>query len=230
MLIIEKLVKLLDDPHYAIFREHLKRHSIRSYYPLALVDVIDRDVETSQDTDVLCRKVYGLEKVTEKDRKKFLQLASYTFRFSGHLINNYPDYLSGNIYAIQRLINEGQPKRAEAHLQILLDLAEKIEDYPTLYRALMIQIQKLQLEESNRQTQKYYDQIAALQQHQQDLHQILTYLNEHFSPKGKPKEGEQPDKHLAFFQTFQKSEAFSVRKMARFAQCYVRYYLRHPSF
>ena len=230
MLLIEKLVKLLDDSHYDVFRDHLKQHSVRSYYPLALVDVIDRDVEITQETDVLCRQVYGIDEVTEKDRKKLLQLASYTFRFSGYLINNYPDYLSSNIYQIQRLINVGNPQRAGAHLQILLELAEKIEDFPTLYRALMIQIQKLQLEESNRQTQRYYDQIAQIQQHQRDLHQILTYLNEHFSPKGKPKEGEQPDDHLAFFRSFRKSESFLVRKMARFSQCYVRYYLRHPSF
>jgi hypothetical protein len=230
MLLIEKLVKLLDEAHFEVFRDHLKVHSIRSYYPLALVDVIDRNVEVSQETDELCRKVYGLEEVTEKDRKKFFQLAYYTFRFSAHLIKNYPDYLSGNVFQIQRLINEGQPVRAEARLQILLELAEKIEDFPTLYRALLIQIQKLQLEESNRQTNRFYEQIAIIQRHQQDLHSILTYLNEHFSPKGKPKEGEQPDEHLAFFQQFQESEAFLVRKMARFAQCYVRYYLRHASF
>ena len=50
MLTIEKTVKLLDDFHLDQFREFLKKISIRSYYPLALVDVIDRDFRVEQDS------------------------------------------------------------------------------------------------------------------------------------------------------------------------------------
>ena len=51
MLLIEKVVKLLDDFHYSIFREYVKNISIRSFYPLALIDVIDRDYEKKQESE-----------------------------------------------------------------------------------------------------------------------------------------------------------------------------------
>ena len=51
MLLIEKVIKLLDEFHFSQFREHVKHYSVRSYYPLALVDVIDRRADVEQDSE-----------------------------------------------------------------------------------------------------------------------------------------------------------------------------------
>ena len=77
MLLIEKVIKLLDDFHYGLFHEHVKNISKRSYYPLVLIEAIDRDFGMEQDSEKLCKAVYG--DAAEKTKKKFFQLAFYNF-------------------------------------------------------------------------------------------------------------------------------------------------------
>ena len=78
MLLIEKVIKLLDEFHFKIYREHVKNLSIRSYYPLALIDVIDRGIMIEQDSKVLFKNTYGEVAKDEKDFKKFFQLGCHT--------------------------------------------------------------------------------------------------------------------------------------------------------
>ena len=56
MLQIEKVIKLLDDYHFQVFREYVKNISIHSYYPLVLIDCINRSIEVKQSTEDLCKK------------------------------------------------------------------------------------------------------------------------------------------------------------------------------
>ena len=87
MLQIEKVVKLLDDYHFDVFREYVKNISIRSYYPLLLLDSINRSIELEQSTEEFCEEIYIEDNPNdEKTKKKFFQLAHYTFKLTQFLI------------------------------------------------------------------------------------------------------------------------------------------------
>ena len=70
MLLIEKVIKLLDDYHYDVFREYVKNISIRSYYPLVLIDCINRSIEVKQSTEDLCKMIYADDNPNNEKTKK----------------------------------------------------------------------------------------------------------------------------------------------------------------
>lgn len=230
MLLIEKVVKLLDSFHFGAFREYVKNISKRSYYPLALLDVISRELETEQSSEELFRKTYGDEEIDDKAMKKFFQLAHYTFRLTGFLANNYPDYLQPNISRIQQLINTGQLEKAGLLLDMALDISQKTEDMDTELKLLNILIQREVLQESARQAQPHHERIARLLEWKQSLNEILQHLHTHFRAKGKPPEGMELEPHLAFFRQYHQSDSFAVRITSRFCSCFARYFVKDASF
>lgn len=227
MLLIEKVIKLLDDFHYQEFREYLKNVSKRSYYPLALVDVIDRDMETEQDLDYLCQAVYGDS--TPKTKKKFAQLGHYTFKLTAFLARNYPDYLYPNINLIQRLINQQQVNRAILTADVLLEVCQKIEDFHTESRLLKIQSQLNVLFESTYFSLKLQERIGKLLEYQTDFNEVTVYFLSNIGPKKKVKK-EDTDKHADFFGQYLKHPSTSLRLLSTYYYCYTFYLLRDERF
>jgi len=174
MLTIEKIIKLLDDFHYDAFRTYVKNHKVRSFYPLALIDAIDRDIEVVQSTDSLCKSLY--DDTSEKTKKKFFQLAHHTFQLSTFLSKNYPAYLQNNISLIQRLINNGQLKRSNLLLDMVMDISKKKEDFATEIQACQIMVQQSLLTESTRSAMRYQLRILELLKYQQELHNLHTHF------------------------------------------------------
>lgn len=228
MLIIEKVVKLLDDFHFELFREHVKNISLRSFYPLALIDVIDRDPQVEQDSDKLCKEVYGED--DEKTKKKFFQLAHYTFKLTSHLAKNYPDYLQPNISKIQYLFNTGKLDEATNLAQLTLDVSEKIEDYNTEIKMLNVLIQREVLLESAKQTKKYHERIRELLQYQSAINDVFEHLHTHFRAKGKPPEEGNLDELLEPFARYRTSERYGLQILSRFCTVFGLYYLRKDNF
>lgn len=230
MLLIEKVVKLLDDFHFDVFREYVKNISIRSYYPLALIDVLSRDICTEQESEQLCIDTYGLDEVDEKAMKKFFQLAHYTFKLTRFLAKNYPNYLQSNISVIQHYINTGQLDKANKLAMTLLEVSEKIEDFPTELKILNILIQQGVLLESAKQNKKYHRRIKTILTYEIQLNDIFEHLHTHFRAKGKALEKMDLQPHLDFFNTYAKSKSLKVSIISRFCASFAKYYKRDQRF
>lgn len=230
MLTIEKAVKLLDDFHLGQFRQFLKKSSVRSYYPLALVDVIDRDFRVEQETDDLYRLVYGEKPASEKDRKKLFQLAHHTFRQTSFLAKNYPDYLIVNLPRVQELINTGQLDDALALNSILREVAEKVEDYSTLIKTLQIQAQAEAHLGNLAESLRLQQQVSKYFEVKRQISVINELVFSQLIAKGKPVPEEE---YLTIRQQVENlldHEVFSVRLLAKLNLAYLRYLHRDPLF
>lgn len=220
----------MDDFHFEVFRTYVKNRSKRSYYPLALIDVISRDARVAQDSEELYRKTYGETAPDERAMKKLFQLAHYTFRLTSFLAVNYPDYLQHNVTRVQHFFNTGQPEEAANLLSMALEIAEKIEDHDTELKLRSISMQKEVLQESARQARPHHERIAQLLGWKQDLNNLLLHLHNYFNAKGKPEQDMQLQPHLDFFSQYFEHEVFALRIISRFGACYARYYVKSRSF
>jgi hypothetical protein len=217
MLQIEKVVKLLDDYHFGIFKEYVKNINIRSYYPLLLLDSINRSVEVEQSTENLCELIYTEDEATdEKTKKKFFQLAHYTFKLTQFLSRNYPSYLLPNINKIERLINDGKLKTANLYLDALLDISEKIEDFGTHIIALNIQALQYELQENIKDVVKNYTRQGEIINYRSLVNQIYLYRQQHFSVKSKPKDNADIEQILSFFTQYSDSESLVVSALSQY--------------
>lgn len=217
MLQIEKVIKLLDDYHFDAFREYVKNISIRSYYPLVLIDCIDRSIEVKQSTEELCEDIYiDDDPNEEKTKKKFFQLAHYTFKLTRFLSRNYPDYLYHNISKVQRLINEGNLEKANLYLNAVRDISEKIEDFNTQISALNILALQNELQENIKDVIQIYEQQTRVITHRLSINQMYLYRQEKFSVKTKPKTTTDIEKILGYYKSYFHSESLVIQALSRY--------------
>ncbi len=229
MLLIEKVVKLLDDFHFEIFREHVKHLSIRSYYPLVLLDVIDRSSFDDQPIEKLCRDVYG--EYDENTHKKFIQLAHYTFRLTSFLAKNYPDYLFHNISRVQHLINSGKSVQGIQLLETLIEVAAKVEDRNTENVAQQIMAQHQILTEKRAAAMKNFERVEWLENQLRDASEIQRYMHTHHALRGSnPISKENLEEHFSFFEKFADSESFYVRFLQKCATFFFLHLARDHKF
>lgn len=125
LITIQKFIYLLDDLHYNEFVKHLEE--INATLPLKLTQTIRAKLPEFDTHEKLCEKIYG--SFEKSSKQNFNQLASYTFRLTDVLGQNYPDYLHHNISRIQLLLNEGQTENGNFLAEVLLDIAERIDDF-----------------------------------------------------------------------------------------------------
>lgn len=230
MLLIEKVIKLLDEFHFSQFREHVKHYSVRSYYPLALVDVIDRRADVEQDSEGLYKKVYGDPPNGDRDMKKFFQLSHYTFKFTGFLARNYPDYLQHNITRIQQSINNGDLTAAKRLSEMVRDVAEKIEDFDTEIKILSILAQQEVLNESGKDALKYYERIDRLLKLKSGINELNNFVLVQLKDRGKEEFNFDLDQKLAYLEGFLESESFAKRMLAQLNTCHLLYILKDDRF
>lgn len=224
---IVKTIKLLDDFHFDVFRNYVKSISIRSYYPLALIDVIDRDIEVEQDSDILCRHVYSV--VNDKIKNKYYQLAFYTFGLTSYLAKNYPDYLQHNITRIQKLINEGALERANKVAEALLEISEKVEDFSTQIKILNILAQQSALMESSKKATFWLDEIDRILKHQTQMNDLFKKLFEVYNLKGKSLVA-LPVGLLDYYKKFFEHERVTIRLTSQYCYCFFLNYSKNDEF
>ena len=229
MLLIEKVIKLLDDFHFTVLRDYVKNYSIRSFYPLSLIDAIDRDLMNSQSTEYLYFAVYGEEPEEEKHYKKFFQLAHYTFKLTGFLAKNYPNYLHHNISRIHHLVNTGQPDKALRLSEITLDVASKIEDFTTSIKVLSFLAQSEVYSDHHAKAIDYYEGIEKLYGYEMDLSKMNLFIYNHLYSKGKTN-AETIDETKNFLKPFIESDSILISTLARLNLCYIYYNMRLPVF
>jgi hypothetical protein len=227
MLLIEKVIKLLDDFHHEALRNHVKNISKRSYFPLVLIEAINRDITKSQSIEDLCFNVYG--EFNEKIRKKFLQLAHYTFKLTAFLSKNYPDFLHSNISKVQSYINHGELSKANFLADTLYEVSRKIEDFSTELRILQIQAQQNFLMESGYFALKQQERIKELLVYQMDLNDVNSYIFEHFDPKNKI-DRNQLKKHLNFFSKYTDHASIVVQLICRYYKIFANYQFKNEAF
>ncbi len=217
MLQIEKVVKLMDDYHFDVFRDYVKNLSLRSYYPLLLLDSIDRAIDKSKSTETYCELIYTEDDPkAAKTRKKFLQLAHYTFKLVRYLSRNYPAFLLPNINTIQRLINEGNLEKANLYSEALLDISGKIEDFNTQITTLNILALQNELQENIKEVIKLYEEQAKIIEYRKTVTQLYLYRQQQFSVKSKPKESDNIEEILSFFVPHFESESYVVSALSQY--------------
>ena len=227
MLLIEKTIKLLDDFHYQVFYEHVKHLSLRSYYPLVLLEVISRELDTEQDAEKLCNNVYA--ESDEKAMKKFYQLAHYTFKLTSFLAKNYPDYLQSNFTRIQKFINEGHVKKANLLAELVLDVSEKVEDYVTHTKVLQFLVQQSVLLESTRQALNYLEKTGIFQQYIITLNNIFTRFYTYYNLKQKDTD-DSLDMYETFFRQFFNHDIITIRLTSLYCYCFLLHYKKDKKF
>lgn len=228
MMLIEKVIKLLDDFHFDIFREHVKNSSLRSYYPLALIDIIDRNFLVEQGSDHLFFQIYGDQPEGDKDQKKLHQMGYHTFRMTGFLAKNYPNYLQHNVTRIQHLINTGKLEKATKLAVMTREVAEKIEDFDTEIKILEILALGDVLLDSFKETVKLYERMEYLAKLKVDLYALNTQIVRFLKDKGKDKEN--VHEVFQFLAQFVNSKGFSIQIIAKLHTCHFYYLSRDPKF
>jgi len=227
MLSIQKVILLLDDFHFNEFKTHLKESNAE--LPHKLVTQIRKDDWGQKESDDLCKAVYGSK--DEKSKKKFFQLVHYTFRLTSYLSRNYPSYLTHNISAIEKYINKGELKRANETADILLDIAEKIEDFTTLNAVLKYFAQQAQITENKNASIKFHQRINEVLKSEHIINQMYLYMRQNLNFKGKSVlSDEEMQDHLRFYDLYRNSKTLSIQFLSRFAYCQTLNYLNDPHF
>jgi len=231
MLLIEKTVKLLDDFHHEIFYAYVKNISKRSYYPLVLIELISRDFEHERSSTYFCKNVYSIEgEVTEKDKKKFFQLAHYTFKLIGHLSKNYPDFLQHNLTSIQHLVNTGQLTKALTRAHALKDVAERIEDFDSEIKVVEFLMHAQFKREEHTEVPALYSRLEDLLQYRTDRVALFKHYYTHFRSEKKVKLQEDKEGLIAYFKPFHESKSIEISLLSRYFSIFGLYFFRMPSF
>jgi hypothetical protein len=227
MLSIQKVVVLLDEFHLGEFRKYLE--SSKAELPLKLVDAAKSIGWEDKDSDLLCKAIY--KKAGTPEKKKFFQLAHHTFKLTGYLSRNYPSYLLHNISIIEKLVNQGRLKDANNLAEVLLDVAEKIEDFATARAVLQFFAQHAYMREKKTEAIRYLERNAWVIESEQSLNQLYLHLRTylHFKDKSAPSLAE-TEKHLAFFSKFHEKDSFAVRMMSRYASCFTLHFFNDERF
>jgi len=215
MLSIQKVVLLLDEFHYQEFERYLDDNN--AMLSLKLVRVIKADGWSQKESDDLCEAVYGTN--DDKAKKKFFQLVHHTFKLTYYLARNFPSYLSFNVGKIHKLINVGQTKKANDIAEILIDIADKIEDFQTQIQGLKFLSQQAFILESPREAFKDHTRISELLKLEIDLNELYLYMRETLNVQSKTNitQDEIPS-HLEFYSKYENSDSFAVRILSRFAK------------
>lgn len=225
MISIQKQVLLLSDFHFIEFLEYLK--STKAELPYKLISTI-RKLKIQPESDELCQLIYGDSQ--EKTRKKFLQLTHHTFKLSGFLSRNYPSYLKHNLQVIEELLSKGEKQKANEIADMLIDIAEKIEDYSTLIEVNKFLSQQAFISESKKVNQ-YHKKIKEYIELEGIKNSIYEYLSEHVFFKGKGSISRlQLNKDLAFFDKYTKHKSNSINLLARYGKYHELSFLNHPNF
>jgi hypothetical protein len=225
MITIQKQILLLSDFHYHKFSDYLLQS--KAELPHKLISVI-RNSTNIHESDELCKLTYG--DASEKTKKKFLQLTHHTFKLSGYLSRNFPNYLKHNIQLIEELLSEGQKTKANNIAEWLEDVAEKIEDYTTLIDVNKFFAQQCFITES-KDAIRYHENVTKFIELESIKNQLYAYLRENLFFKGKENISKsQTTKDIKFFTKYIGHNSNSINILARFGKFFQLSFLSDPDF
>lgn len=225
MISIQKQVLLLSEFHFKEFSDYLL--NTNADLPNKLITTI-RYSKNHHESDELCKLIYGDS--AEKTKKKFLQLTHHTFKLSGFLSRNYPNYLKHNLQIIEELLSKSDKQKANDVAEWLSDIAEKIEDYTTLIEVTKFFAQQCFITES-KDANKHHKKIEQYIEYERVKNLSYLYLRENLFFKGKENISKTlASKDLSFFDQYTQHESNSINILARFGKYYELSFLSHPDF
>ena len=227
ILTIQKFIYLLDDFHYTEFHAFLKENG--AGLPSKLIEAIRKQLPNYDTYDGLCIKVYG--SAEKKEKQNFNQLTYYTFGLTSFLAQNYPAYLLHNIDKIQRLVNDGRIDEANLTAKLLLDIADKVEDFPSLALVLRFLIQQAYLFKDLTLGSKYTQRLLEVMNHERMCYDILAKLRTDLNISLKKSLSEDElQKEETYFLSLAEHPSLSVRLLGKYAYVYMLYYFKPEKF
>ncbi len=215
MLNIQKVILLLGDEHLSQFKAYLKNSG--SALSMKLINCIEDAGWNQPDSDMLCQKIYN--QTDEKTKRKFFQLAHHTFKLTSYLARNFPFYLVHNLAKIGQLVNSGQKDHADDIAQMLLDIAEKVEDWSTHLGVLKFLSHQSFIKENVRQTLQYHKQIEVVINSEKVANSLYTYLRDQMNFQEKQNMTNPATKsHVEVFRKYEGHTSFSIRLIARYGR------------
>jgi hypothetical protein len=131
-ILIQKFCACCADEQLKLFENYLlnKKYNL----PQSLVQAIRKNPKES--IDFYCNKIYGNK---NKDSiKKMNQLSSHTLKLFSFISKNFPTFLWQNFTRIEWFIINDKNKEAKELINLVYDVALKIEDYHSIIQLVHI--------------------------------------------------------------------------------------------
>ena len=136
-----------------------------------------------------------------------------------------------NISKIEELINLGKLREANILAEILLDIAEKIEDLTTQALLLRLLCQQAHIQQSHAEVLRYINTITEVLDCESKTHQIYLHLRKNFNISIKDDSAlKSLDTHFAYFASFHDAECHKIRILSKFSSLYLLYYYRPTEY
>jgi hypothetical protein len=212
LLTIQKFIFLLDDFHYKEFKSHLT--GTNASLPLKLAEAIRKQLPAFDSHEQLCTKIYKAAGKTEK--QNFNQLSSYTFKLSANLTNNYPEYLQTNIEKIQVLVANQKLDEAKFRNEVLLEIAERTNDFPSSIFALKFMSQEARMAKDSIRSEKADIRLKEAVEDQRLFYRLLSQYRVSVETEVSPKTEEEIKQLKQYFEGFENHRCVSIRVLSQF--------------
>lgn len=222
ILNIQKLIVLLNENAYNAFYVHLRQSN--AHLPARLVQTIRDKGFDFQSTEELCQHIY--QKPASEAKNNFYQLSTHTFRLSEFLALNYPSYLMHNITRIEELIAIQQVPEAQFLAKILLEVAEKINDFNTQTLVLRFLVNQEHIFKQPQKAYAYYEQLKISEDNSRTLNDIFYLLRNDFNMVNVAikKEPEEIARAIEYLKGYFDSPYKSISMLSRYVSLYIRHY------
>lgn len=224
ILTIQRFIYLLDDFHYGEFTAHLS--AVNAALPLKLAETIRKKLPEFDTHENLCKKIYG----SISQKQNFNQLASYTFKLSGNLSNNYPDYLHHNVSKVERLINECKTEEANFLADNLLDISARIEDFSTQAFTLRFLTQQAFLLRDAATGFRLDKELETLLETKAIFSKVVNSLRRTLYDSSLLKKADVLKQLKLFYKQYHKHDSSAVRIISQYAYLYTVYYFNPQMF
>ncbi len=213
ILTIQKLIYLLDDFHYEEFIAHLGK--CNAVLPLKLSEEIRRRLPAFDSHEELCKKIYGA--IGKGEKQTFNQLSSHTFRLSANLASNYPEYLHPNIQKIQWLVAEQRLEEANFLTGQLMEIAEKINDFPCQIFALKFLSQQYYLAKDAKRNEKTDAVLKRATEDQNLYFRIQSTFRNVVYASTTPRAEHELEELQSYYEQYSEHHCASIRILSQFA-------------
>lgn len=223
---IEKLIWCLDDFYFKTLVQILEEQNAK--LSVKLINTIKQQAEKGKWGN-LTKLVYGEDSV--KFRQSLNQLCSYTFKLTYYLAQNYPAYLQTNLHQLQALLNEGNIAAADFLCDILIDIAEKTEDFTVLKYVYQVKQQQAFLAKDATKGNRYQLLLKNILQEESLLNEIYYILRFHFNINSEKTATEEDLQHfIPYLQQFNSHQRASIRLFSMYALLYIKYFFQPKLF
>ncbi|MCS6934060.1 MAG: hypothetical protein NZM35_02775 [Chitinophagales bacterium] len=226
LLFIQKWVALLSEEHFQFMLTYL--HENGSAMSVKLLRTIRQGLPMFHRHEELCTAVYG--SYDRQHRQNFNQLCAHTFRQSGYLAIHYPSYLMCNVVRIQHLTNQGKIAEAVFLAEMLIEVAEKIEDFQTLIACLKYAVQQAYLFKDTNSGIKWNNRLFQTLEYERIVNQLIYISRTVFNITLRNRFASEFEEKKEYVRQFLTHPKAVIRALANYALIYEAYYHNRMDF